>query len=548
MSDHTEVCVVGAGPAGSLLAARLAARGRDVVVLDAGPRFDRAEDLQRVERELRPSHSRPDVWEMDQDPSRDGVRDSYSTTGEIDYKLNRARVKGVGGTTLHWGAMTPRLHEQDFEMASRHGIGVDWPIDYGTLEPFYCDAEREMSVSGAPNPYAGPRSEPYPLPAFDPSHSDGIVREAFAEHGAPLHACPRAINSEQNDGRSACMGYGTCQPVCPSGAKYSADVHADRAEKVGARIVDRAPVVRLDHDESGDRVVAAVYERDGERRRVSADVFVLAAGAVEIPRLLLLSTSQRYPDGLANTSGAVGRYFMEHPGIKVVGEFDEPTRQHLVGYETSVSEAFYDHDDGPAGTMIVQPYNDAGEYPVAAALSSRPLSGRLADGDVTAPFASDEWGDALLDDVRERTEGFIALKAWVEQLPEWENRVALDRSRTDDRGHPVPDLQFSVGEHASASLRRAESFLYDVLESAGATEVKTVVGPDEPWFAFHHLGTTRMGTDPESSVVNAQLRTHDLDNCYVASSSVFPTGGAANPTLTIAALSLRLADHLDGTL
>ena len=536
--ETADIGIVGAGPAGALLAHELAAAGHDVVVLEAGPRFDPGDRMERMERELRPAHDREDVWEMG------GKRDAFSTSGVVNYALNRARVKGVGGTSLHWGAMTPRLHPEDFEMRSRYGVGTDWPISYDDLEPYYLAAEQAMGVAGQPSRFGGERSGPYPLPAHPFSYSDRLLEPGFSDRGIELHSCPRAINSRPNDGRSSCIGFGTCTPVCPSGAKYSADHDVRKAESEGATVVSRATVRWLEHDDDGERITDAVYVRDGAERRLTADVFVIAAGGVETPRLLLKSATSTYPDGLANTSGGVGRHFMEHPGVKVTGTLDEPTRQHLIGYETAISEQFYAHDEGPEGSMILQPYNEAGSSPLDAALAQSPLAGDLAGGDPSVLFDGDEWGDDLLEEVRAEMGHDVTLKAWVEQFPHPDNRIGVDKSTLDDYGDPVPDVSLSVDDRTLATLERAEAVLHEVLEAAGATNVHTITPPEDPFFAFHHMGTTRMGTDPERSVVGPDCRTHDISNLYVSSSSVFPTGGAANPTLTIAALSLRLADEL----
>ncbi|MFT4885391.1 MAG: choline dehydrogenase-like flavoprotein, partial [Natronomonas sp.] len=231
--SNANVCIVGGGPAGSLVADRLAGAGYRVVVLDAGPRFDPDERLRRQERAIRPAFGRPDVW--DGDPERD----AYSASGEWPYPLNHARVKGIGGSTLHWQGMVMRLHEADFNSGSERGVGPDWPIEYADLRPYYADAEDELGVSGADIPFGPPREEPHPMGAFPPSYSDSLFAEACDELGIAMHPVPNARNSESYDGRSECVGYGTCQPVCPSGAKYDGTVHADSAETKGARVIDR---------------------------------------------------------------------------------------------------------------------------------------------------------------------------------------------------------------------------------------------------------------------------------------------------------------------
>ncbi len=343
-SERVDVCVVGAGPAGALAASSLASDGHDVVVLEAGPRFDFESRQRRMEEAIRPGHH-GSVWEMG------GERDAFSATGEQYYPLNVARVKGVGGSTLHWQGMVMRLHPTDFD----GGHGNDdpaWPIGYDDLRPYYADAERALGVAGdADNPFAPAREDPFPLPGFPPSHSDSLFAEACEALGITTHSVPNARNSEGYDGRSACVGYGTCQPVCPSGAKYDASVHIQDAEAAGARVVDRVPVQRLETDGDG-RVSAAVYATpDGTEHRQAAREFVLAAGGVEIPRLLLLSRSAAHPDGLANASGLVGRYFMDHLFAGAGGTLDRETRQNHVGFITSECHQFYD-DPGQAVERI----------------------------------------------------------------------------------------------------------------------------------------------------------------------------------------------------
>jgi choline dehydrogenase-like flavoprotein len=518
-----DVCVVGAGPAGAIVAARLASAGHDVVVLDAGPRFDDSERLARQERAIRPAYDRPDVW--DGDPERD----AHAASGEWFYPLNHARVKGVGGSTLHWQGMVMRLHEADFDSASERGVGVDWPIDYDDLQPYYADAERELGVAGGmDNPYAPPREEPFPMAPFEPSYSDSLFAEACERLGIDMHSVPNARNSEPYDGRSECVGYGTCQPVCPSGAKYDATVHVERAEDQGATVIDRAPVQYLHH--SADRIRAAEYVTpEGETHRQPADAFVLACGGVETPRLLLLSESAAYPDGLGNSSGLVGRYFMDHLFAGTGGVLDEPTRQNHVGFLTSGSHQFYDEADEEVGPFKLEFFNYAGPSPVELALSG------------------EDWGDELLGRLREDYGNHVAVGALVEQLPREDSYVGLDHDQTDDHGNPVPDVHWTVGDRALRTIERANEIQEEILTELGA-EITWQAGPDSTGPAYHHMGTTRMGTDPEESVVDPSLRTHDLENCWIVGSSVFPTGGAMNPTLTIAALAARAADNLDSVL
>jgi choline dehydrogenase-like flavoprotein len=515
--DGADVCVIGSGPAGALVASRLAEAGHEVVILEAGPRFDPTDRLARQERAIRPYYDRPAVWDGDHE------RDAHSNSGEWFYPLNHARVKGVGGSTLHWQGMVMRLHEDDFNSQSERGVGVDWPIEYSDLQPHYAEAERELGVSGGDNPFAPPRDEPRPMPGFQPSYSDSLFAEACDELGIAMHSVPNARNSEAYDGRSPCVGYGTCQPVCPSGAKYDGTVHIESAEEAGATVIDRAPVQRLEHN--AESITAAVYATpDGEYRQ-QAEQFVVAAGGVETPRLLLLSDSEQYPDGLANSSGLVGKFFMDHLFAGTGGLLDEPTRQGHIGFLTSECHQFYDDADDETGPFKLEFFNYDGPSPVEMALTG------------------DDWGDALLDRLREDYGTHIGMGGLVESVPTEDSYIGLDHSRTDTHGNPVPDVHWEVDDRALRTIERANEIQESILEELGA-EITWQVGPDNTGPAYHHMGTTRMGDDPAESVVDSDLKTHDLDNCWIASSSVFPTGGAMNPTLTIAALALKCAESL----
>jgi choline dehydrogenase-like flavoprotein len=267
---------------------------------------------------------------------------------------------------------------------------------------------------------------------------------------------------------------------------------------------------------------------DGTEHRQEARAFVVAAGGVETPRLLLLSKSEAYPDGLANSSGLVGRYFMDHLFAGMGGRLDAETRQHHVGFNTSESHQFYD-DEQPVNGLKLEFLNYAGPSPVGVALGS------------------DSWGDELLETVRSAYGTHVGLGALVEQFPRKDSYVALDPDRTDPFGNPVPAIHWRVDDTTRQALRRANDVQRRVLSTLGA-DVEWAVGPANTGPAFHQMGTTRMGADPEASVVDEQLRSHDLQNLWLVGSSVFPTGGAMNPTLTIAALSLRAAEALDGVL
>ena len=529
--EDADVCVVGAGPAGALLSHSLAERGHDVVILEAGPRFDMDERVERMKRQIHPDRSVAEIWDMG------GERDEYTLSTDRPMPLNKRRVKGVGGTSLHWGSVVPRFRERDFEMQTRHGVGRDWPISYEDLRPYYARAEQEIGVAGPDDaPHQPPREEPYPMDALPESYADKLYAQGAEPLGIDVQPMPMAINTGAYD-RNECQGYGTCEHVCPSGGKYTADIHVRKAESEGATVLTEVPVQRLEHGPDGEEITAAVYETpEGETYRQEADTFVAAAGAYETPRLLFLSASDQYPDGLANSSGTVGKYFMDHAGAFVVGLL--PNREtHPAEYGPILSSGifqFYDDDEAPTGGINMMLLNQA-EAPMP----------QMA-------MESDAIGDELLDQIDTQYGNTIGSTISVEMLPREENTITLDESTTDDRGNPVLDVDMTAGQYARDATEKAIEVFTDITEELGGTVVfdQGTHTPDADFIeqakgGYHPMGGTRMGEDPAESVVDPTLKTHDLENLYISGGGVFVTGGASNPTLTIMALSLKAADHID---
>jgi choline dehydrogenase-like flavoprotein len=527
--DGADVCVIGAGPAGALLSHSLAKRGHDVVILEAGPRFDKESRVDRMKLQIHPDREVNEIWDMG------GERDEYTNSSERPLPLNKRRVKGVGGTSLHWGSVTPRFRPRDFEMQTRHGVGKDWPISYEDLRPYYAEAEQEIGVAGPDDaPHQPPREEEYPMDPLPRSYSDKLFAKAGESLGIDVQQEPMAINDGTYE-RNQCQGYGTCEHVCPSGAKYSADIHVDKAEEQGATVLTEVPVQRLEHGPDGETVTAAVYETpDGETHRQTADTFVAAAGAYETPRLFLLSASDQYPNGLANSSGTVGKYVMDHGGGFVIGLLpDEET--HVSEYGPVVSGGvfqFYE-SESPTGGINIMLVN-----------VPEPSVAEVAIG-------SDKIGDALLDQVDLQYGNTLGMSIVTEMLPREDNTITLDGSTTDDRGNPVPDVDISDGQYVKDATEKAVSESTALIEELGGNVVLSqgTHTPDADYIedtkgGYHPMGGTRMGEDPSESVVDPTLKTHDLDNLYISGGGVFVTGGGSNPTLTIMALSLKAADHI----
>ncbi len=301
-SERADVCVVGAGPAGALVASRLACDGGRCRVR-GGPRFDFSRRQQQMEEHIRPGMGNP--WEMG------GPR--TTTRSGRHYPLNAARVKGVGGTTLHWQGMVMRLHRTRLRREPRHRRS-GWPISYDDLRPYYADAERALGVAGdADNPFAPPRDGAYPLPGFPPSYSDSLFAEACERLGITMHSVPNARNSEPYDGRGPCVGYGTCQPVCPSGAKYDASGHIEDAEARGHALstARRSSVLLLTPTDASRR--PSTRRRTGLTPTTGRE-FVIAAGGVETLRFHLLSASGT--TGRAGEQLRTGRPVFHGPSVR----------------------------------------------------------------------------------------------------------------------------------------------------------------------------------------------------------------------------------------
>jgi glucose dehydrogenase len=498
------------------LALELGRLGVKVVVLESGPRHDFGRRWQYVRSYLK--HENP--WR-----SRLEGQDLHTAGGKVLYSLEWRRARGVGGSTLHWEGYALRFHESDFRLRSLHGIAEDWPIAYADLEPYYARAEAALGVAGlADDPWASFRSTLYPLPAFSFSYSDGFFARACQTLGIGFHHLPQARNSVAYQGRAQCQACSTCH-VCPTGAKASIDLtHIPKAEATGnVRILSDSTVLRLELDRSGD-VVAAVHARsDRIERRLTARIFVLAAGAVENVRLLLLSTSAAFADGLANRSGLVGKRFMSHPSVDVIGRSPEKVYPYRIGFSTAMSRQFAVPRERPTrGAFFLEFLNSAGPRPDEIAVESRLT------------------GEALRKRVQEEFGRWLGIRIYCEHLPDRANSISLNHRLTDYFGNPVPHITYSLGRYEQDAVDEGKQVAERILRTLGATDIR----PKDLSPSAHQIGTHRMGTDPQTSVVDPNLRAHDVRNLYLVGSGSFVTASASPPTLTIAALAIRAAEHI----
>ncbi len=532
---EADAIVVGSGFAGALLADRLAGMGVRVAILEAGPRVDRAAAFQTFLDAAIKTPESPYDRSPDADFPLSHDNDHwYRQAGPDPFKSTY--LKAVGGTSWHWLGTCVRYLPSDFRMRALYGRAVDWPIGYDELEPFYTEAERELGVAGdSAEDLGSPRSGPFPMPPVPRTYLDRVYERALAGTPYRVRATPQARNSVDREGRPACCGSATCIPICPVAAKYDATVHLDRAEAKGAALHDRATATFIETDGDG-RVSAIRFRRpDGAVGVARGRVYILAAHAVETPRLLLHSRSERHPAGVANASDQVGRHLMDHPiqlSWAVAGEPVWPYRGPIStsGVE-NVRDGAFRRD---RSSLRIQVSNDGWNWPTGGATA---LADTLSREGLR--------GAALRRAVADRASRHVQLAAMTEQLPEPENRVTLDARDRDLHGVPLPRMHYRVGDYSRAGLAAAREIHDEIFARLNATDIHH---GDDFRGAGHVIGTTRMGDDPRRSVVDRDLRGHDHPNLFLVGAGAFPTSSTANPTLTIAALALRAADAVAGTL
>ena len=531
--ERVDFLVVGAGAAGGVVAKELAMAGFTVVVLEQGP-WLQERDFQHDELWAREKHALTNDHARQPNTRRETEAERATPQPTVTYG------RMVGGGTVHFTANYWRFREIDFVERSRRG-GVpgtgldDWPITYAELEPYYTKAEWELGISGqaGASPQESPRSRPYPLPPL-PIKPAGVLAERGARKlGWTASPAPMAILSRPYAGRSPCVQCGFCESFgCEMQAKSSTMVTViPAAVRTGrCEIRPESYVRKLQVDRRG-RVTGAVYfDREGREQFQPARAVVVCANGAETPRLLLMSASSRFPDGLANSSGLVGRYLMYNGGAFAGGLFEH----EINGYRgVPVSRVIHDFYELPpalgiAGGGGIDTRFDFG--PIGFALFGLP-------SDVPA------WGSGFKQALRDYYTRSLYALAHTTSLPVESNSVSLDPELKDAWG--LPALRVTFREHEN-DLRLYRFFMdrnLELLEAAGA--VKRWEFPLDTYYpAVHLLGTCRMGTDPSRSVVDRSHRAHDVPNLFLVDGSSFVTGGRGQPTCTIQALAYRAGDEI----
>jgi gluconate 2-dehydrogenase alpha chain len=537
-SDDADVCVVGLGAAGGVIAAELAEVGLRVIALEAGPSSLRGST---DEREFHAGRAlfwtEPETLVVDDGPPKRGAW--------------LARNIGVGGP-LHWTTITYRLHPSDFRVRSEVGpipgtSLADWPISYAELERSYARAEREIGVAGRAggNPYEGPRSDAFPFDAVPASRASTLFADAARRLGYTPYPTPAAIVTERGGSRSTCNLCGRCSHYdCLRRAKGNTrDTVLLRAARTG-RLEIRAGcrVDRVNVDPRTGEATGVRYKGPRGRREITARTVVVATGAAYQARLLLLSTSKAHPRGLANSSGLVGRNLMFHTNVMAWGLFDEPIHADR-GPQTGA--AFDDLDeDRPRtrfGASFARGAAVVGGMPLTFA--GGPLAFANAAGQTARlPEGTPLWGAGFRDFVASAYSHHFAAFALCEDLPMEENRLELDRGIRLADGGPGLRIHYRYHPNTVAMEEFIVTKVADVVREAGASAVFAQRSSvPAGMFAGHHMGTARMGNDPLTSVADADGRSHDVPNLYLPGSGLFVTSAGVNPTGTIFALAYRTA-------
>ncbi|HKI73956.1 MAG TPA: GMC family oxidoreductase [Pseudomonadales bacterium] len=523
-SDPVDVLIVGAGASGAAMAWSLADTRMRILCLEQGDWVNSASY---------PSNRKG--WEVEGfgpfniDPNIRKLDTDYPINN-TDSPINVVNFNGVGGGTILYAAHFPRLHPSDFRVKSLDGVADDWPISYDTLEPYFAQNDRIMGVAGlAGDPMYPPKQPPLPpIPL-------GLVGETIARGYNKLgwHWWPSdsAIITQPYEGRGQCLNLSPCMSGCAQGAKSSTDItYWPEAIRRGVELRTRCRVREITVNRAGMADGVIYYDADGNECFQKAEVVVMACNGVGTPRILLNSTSNKFPDGLANRSGLVGKNLMFHPPGFVQGRFEERLDSHKGPRGCCIlSKEFYETD---LSRGFVRGYNmqiTRGAGPFATAMQG------LMSGNIP-------WGPGHHEAFDKQFDHTASIGILCEDLPEAHNCVTLDPNLKDSNGIPAPKINYTLGENTRKMLEHGIARATEVMEAAGAVEINSggLLRPS----GWHLLGTARMGNDPQTSVVNHWGRSHDVKNLFIIDGSVFVTAGGVNPTSTIQALALYVADTM----
>lgn len=522
--DPVDVLIIGAGASGAAVAWSLADTRMRILCLEQGGTPD---------QQTFPTTGRD--WEARRmgdfalSPNQRGLPEDYPINDDAS-PIKVTNFNGVGGGTILYAAHFPRLHPSDFRVHTLDGVAADWPVDYQTLEPFFAENDHMMGVSGLAGDPAYPAGKVSPMPPVPMGRSGRKLAKAFNACGWHWWPCDLAIATQDYEGRARCINLGACISGCAQGAKGSVDItYWPHAIRSGVELRTRCRVREITVDDEGMASGVIYFDADGVEHFQAAHVVVMATNGIGTPRLLLNSTSKQFPDGLANRSGLVGKNLMFHPYASIQGLFEEPLDGHNGPHKSILSQQFYETDPARGFVRGYTFETSRGMGPVSTALSGM-------------DWGHIPWGAGHHTAFRALQDRVTSLFAICEDLPEEHNRVTLDPVLTDSDGIPAPRISYTLSENSKQMMAHAIARGTEVMESAGAKQI--ITASPIPLAGWHLLGTARMGTDPNRSVVNEWGRSHDVRNLFIVDGSIFVTSGGVNPTSTLQALALYIADQM----
>jgi choline dehydrogenase-like flavoprotein len=528
--DPIDVLVIGAGASGALVSLVLAGRGVRVACLDQGGWVAPAEH----------PHYSPDYqWQRQN-------RWAYEPTVRRrpeDYPVETGQSRafmwnGVGGSTNVFAALWPRYRPSDFRKGVEHGLAPDWPFTYEDVAAFYDESDRLVGVSGLTGDLAMPPKPAYPCGPLPMRESGRVIARAFDRLGWHWWPMPAGVISEDYDGRPACNGCGNCGSGCPRGsmAKMSLSVWP-RALAAGVDLRPGARVERIETDSAG-RATGAVYidRAGGGRVLQEAELVVVAGNGVGSPRLLLLSASGRFPNGLANGNDVVGRYLMHHTLVAAEISVEAQIDGHIGNSGAVISCEF-------AETDVARGFVNGFNFNVARGGGQPGMMANGSFGGRPGP-----WGEEHHAWFARHFGHSFGAFAIGDDIPQASNRITLSETQTDDSGLPAAKLHYVPHANDWKMMQYGIDRLKDLAQAAGAFDIAINDYRDTDGTyrtpAWHLLGTCRMGDDPESSVTNKWHQCWEVPNLYVIDGSSFATSGVVNPTSTVCALALRAARHI----
>jgi choline dehydrogenase-like flavoprotein len=522
-NDPVDVLIVGAGASAAAFAWSLSETRMRIVCLEQGG-WTKSTDYPTNF----PDYEMRAMRQMATDPNMRKRPEDYPINA-AQSPISPVMWNGVGGSTIQWAAHFPRLEPDDFRVRSTDGVADDWPIGFDTLAPFFDLNDKLMGVSGLPgNPLSPPRNPP--MPPLPLGKVGNALARGFERKGWHWWPSDAAIATTEYEGRAPCVNLSPCMSGCAQGAKASTDItYWPLAQRRGVEIRTGCRVREVTLRSDGLAGGALYYDGDGALHEQKAEIVVLACNGIGTPRLLLNSKSASFPDGLANRNGLVGKNLMFHPCGATIGLFEEELDHH-----------------GPVGCCLLSHEFYASEpargfhrgYSFEALRGFGPMSTAM----MGAQRGRVRWGKqhhASYGKFFNHTAGLLTMS---EDLPELHNTVTLDPQLKDGNGIPAPKITYALSENTRKILAHGKERATEVLTAAGASEV--IAMDLMPGAGWHLMGTARMGHDPETSVVNAWGRSHDVKNLFVIDGSLFVTSGAVNPTATIQALALYVADSI----